>query len=131
MKGHPEGETAMSRFDAYDLALQAASAKVAVQRLQELQSPVDVPVAKAARPSLAGQGPGCRPCNSYLAGQRRNCGWRRAKIARRDDPKGRRGQSQFTALGISVHRALAVVTTADDLFLAQPASPAVAWPDGP
>jgi hypothetical protein len=28
-------------------------------------------------------------------------------------------------------RALAVVTTADDLFLAQLASPAVAWPDGP
>ena len=66
----------------------------------------------------------CRPCNSYLAGQRRNCGWRRARIARRDDPKGRRGQSQITALGISVQRALAVVTTADDLFLAQLASPA-------
>ena len=31
----------------------------------------------------------------------------------------------------SAHRGLAVVTTADDSFLAQLASPAVAWPDGP
>ena len=32
---------------------------------------------------------------------------------------------------VLVRRALVVPTTADDLFLAQLASPAVAWPDGP
>jgi hypothetical protein len=63
----------MPRFDAYDLALQAASAKVAVQRLQELRLPVDVPVAGAARPSPAGQGAGCKGCKSFPRRQGPGC----------------------------------------------------------
>jgi hypothetical protein len=41
--------------------------------------------------------------------------------------------AEIGRLGCPAHRddGLAVVTTADDLFLAQLASPAVAWPDGP
>ena len=63
----------MSRFDSYDLALQAASAKVAVQGPKELESPMDVPVASPARPSSAGRGTGCKGCKTFPRRKGRGC----------------------------------------------------------